>query len=180
MSHNQPDFSNLFTELQNAQSSRDALMKWKLIVIAVLGSAGLGFVDSKTTFNFELIMAVIPLACVYIDLLCRNLSVRTKRINHFIASLPPGESMDIRFARFYEGIKKKSKQSFESYALVWSTVAVSLIIGAIGIFFVVVVNSSKMLVCSSLLAILLTWLVEEKYKFEKKTLELDKEANSKS
>jgi hypothetical protein len=178
MNQDKPTFSTLLTELQNAQSGRDALMKWKLIVIAVLGSAGLGFMDSKTAFNFELIMAVIPLTCVYIDLLCRNFSVRTKRINHFIASLPDSESIDFQFAQFYQRIKKLSGQSLESYALIWSTVTVSVIIGIIGA--IVVVDSNGFLVCSSILALLLTWVVEKRYQFEKKTLQLDSEARNKS
>jgi hypothetical protein len=166
----------IFSELLAAQTTRDELMKWKLIVVSALGAAGLGFIENKTLFDLHLIIAIIPFACVYIDLLCRNLSVRTKRINHFITTLSNDESIeiDIKYAQFYQDIKKLSGQSLESYALIWSTILISIIVSLIGIIRKDSYFVQLLFISSGLLSIVLSWLVERRYKFEKETLKVEK------
>lgn len=71
--------------LLESQKTRDSLMKWKLIIIAFVGAAALGFSKSDPLPHSELALCLIPFACCYIDLLCRNLSIRTKMLGRFLA-----------------------------------------------------------------------------------------------
>jgi len=64
-----------------------------------------------------------------------------------------------------------SGQSLESYALIWSTITISVIVLLIGILR----NDNSLVrvlfVSSGALCILFSWLVEIRYKFEKENLE---------
>ena len=114
-------------------------MKWKLIIIAVVGAAALGFSKSDPLPHSELALCLIPFACCYIDLLCRNLSIRTKMIGQFMAK------NDDPFELFYLGFKgeatditneyqKENRKmlSLESLALRWSSYFVSVVIIPVG------------------------------------------------
>ncbi len=114
--------SAIFKEMLASQKRRDDLMKWKLIVISALGAAGLGLVENKCFDNLQLILTVIPVACVYIDMLCRYLSLRTKRINSFISTLDEPNDIDVKYAKFYLNLRPKAGGTLESYALFLSTI----------------------------------------------------------
>jgi len=83
----------------------------------------------------ELALSLIPFACSYVDLLCRNLSIRTKSISAFISSESPTDSgtIDIRFEQFYSLFDSKRIEALEGMALVLSTLVLSIAIVPIGI-----------------------------------------------
>jgi uncharacterized membrane protein len=167
MERNSTSNAAIFAELLSSQKSRDELMKWKLIVISTLGAAGLGLFESKRFENLHLILAVIPVACVYVDMLCRYLSLRTKRINYFISTLTESNDIDIKYAKFYLSVRNKAGQTLESYALIWSTIFISCIIVITGFL-----TKNNTLIrfsftISGILCIVFSFLVEMRYKYEK-------------
>jgi len=111
--------NSLLTELHDAQRARNDLLKWKLIVVAALGGAGLGLSQASISPRAPLALALIPLTCVYVDLLCRNLSIRTKTISAFMAREGVGAdaSVEARYARFYQSQTPTRGPALESLAL---------------------------------------------------------------
>ena len=73
----------LSDEILESQKTRTNLLRWKLIICAILGAAGLGLGEySKSTYT---LLALIPLACVYVDLLCANTNLRIILIGRYLA-----------------------------------------------------------------------------------------------
>ena len=87
-------------EIVESEKSRIDLLKWKFIVIGALGSIALGVKPLSSqpisesgssqsgvflTFSFAstLIFCLIPLLCVYIDLLCKHLNLRILVVGNF-------------------------------------------------------------------------------------------------
>jgi hypothetical protein len=75
----------LRTELIESQKARSDLLKWKLLIVAAAGGSALGFSGPEKSDNAHFALAVLPLACAYVDLLCRSLSLRTCRRASFSA-----------------------------------------------------------------------------------------------
>ena len=87
-------------EIIESEKSRIDLLKWKFIAIGALGSIALGIKPLSSqalpksgssqpgvflTFSFAstLIFCLIPLLCVYIDLLCKHLNIRILVVGNF-------------------------------------------------------------------------------------------------
>src|SRR4051812_42267313 len=115
-------YDSLRAELDAAQRSRDELMKWKVIAVTAIGAAALGFSEASPSGAY-LALAVIPFGCAYIDLLCRNLSIRSKRVSRFL-SQQFGDDPIVRFEKFYSQTKRKA--ALESFALVGSSLLLSV------------------------------------------------------
>ena len=164
--------SALSDELRLAQNARQELLKWKLVVISALGSAGLGFVENKTSFNLHLVLLLIPFSCAYVDLLCRNLSVRTKRIVYFMSTLEDDNTneIDIKFAKFYQNLKTKTGLSLETYALIGSTITISAFVAFVGFFIKGKDNEQWLFLITGVIAIIISILIELKYLKEKRRL----------
>ena len=84
-------FSAFKKEIVVAEQGRTDLLKWKLILVAVLGSIGLGIDYSVPSnpdkiFGPYLVLCLIPLVCVYVDLLCKHLKLRILVISQFFQS----------------------------------------------------------------------------------------------
>ena len=125
----------LRSELIETQKVRSDLMKWKLLILAGIGGAALGFSGSTGPNNSHLALAIIPVACVYVDLLCRHLSLRNKIIGKFIEKHQTNGSLLGDYERFYarNSVDVWKLGSFESVALVGCTVFVSIAIIPVGI-----------------------------------------------
>jgi hypothetical protein len=128
----------LRAELIESQKSRMDLMKWKLIIIAIIGGAGLGLsggAPNTASANAPLSLAVLPIACMYVDLLCRHLSLRNKAIGRFIETAAHDRPILQQYESYYKTISLEawSGISFESIALRICTITVSLAIIPIGI-----------------------------------------------
>jgi hypothetical protein len=128
----------LRTELIETQKIRSDLMKWKLLIVAGIGGAALGLSGNggaDTPGRAHYALAVIPIACVYVDLICRHLSLRNKAIGLFIGSRDHESNVLRDYERYYAVISKRAWAgvSLESVALVGCTVFLSLAIIPIGI-----------------------------------------------
>jgi hypothetical protein len=72
----------LRNEVLEAEKARSDLLKWKLVLVAGLGAAGLGLNTGGQAHH--LILVGVPLVCVYVDLLCHHLNLRIQLIASFI------------------------------------------------------------------------------------------------
>jgi hypothetical protein len=128
----------LRTEIIETQKVRSDLLKWKLLIVAFIGGAALGFSGSSGGQNPSsayLALSVIPIGCFYVDLLCRHLSLRNKAIGLFISFRQEENELLREYERFYDTIFDKGwgRLSLESLALVGCTVLLSVAIVPIGI-----------------------------------------------
>jgi len=121
-------------EIIESQKTRSDLLKWKLVIVAGIGGAALGFSD-KGPGNAHFALAVLPLACAYVDLLCRSLSLRNKAIGLFIEHGEHESDGERAYEAFYRDIHDVAwnKASLEAWALRWSTVLISIAIVPVGV-----------------------------------------------
>lgn len=75
--------STLRQEIIESQKIRADFLKWKLIIVSVLGGAALGFSGQAVAGNLALALALIPPACLYVDVLCAHNSLRIIVIGTF-------------------------------------------------------------------------------------------------
>jgi hypothetical protein len=78
VSANESDAPSPSVEIIESQKARSDLLKWKVVVLAALAATGLGLVKSEGPGQryADLVLCAIPVISVYIDLLCRHLSLR--------------------------------------------------------------------------------------------------------
>lgn len=110
-------------EILGAHQTRADFLKWKLLLVAALGAAGLGLGEkSKPVY---LLVALIPLVCLYVDLLCMNLKVRVLVIGTFYANSREDA---------YERYTQKNRKVFETedWALHYSTYVLCLVVIGVG------------------------------------------------
>ena len=120
---------SLRTEIIESQKVRSDFLKLKLLICAVVGATALGL--SEMGAKAPLALAVIPLACLYVDLLCRHLSLRNYAIGRFLETSDHSDAM----IRAYEEYYHKASDgwfSLEGLALVGSTGVVSVIVYFVG------------------------------------------------
>src|SRR5262245_60129108 len=72
-----------FDEIIEAQKVRSELLKWKVLAVAALGATGLGLSEKESRPQADLVLCCIPFVCAYIDVLCRNLSLRIRVVSQF-------------------------------------------------------------------------------------------------
>lgn len=117
--------SSLRTQIIETQKIRSDLMKWKLVLVSGLGAAGIGLEKFNITQQI-ILLALIPLVCVYVDAMCAHLSLRILLIGEFIATYDPLND-DEKCAQSYECFIRQKPQSYglEEFALRWSTIFLS-------------------------------------------------------
>lgn len=127
-------FAPVRGEIDAAQKARDELLKWKAVSIATLAGAGLGFAGASGTSS-PLVLAVLPFACAYIDLLCRNLSIRSKSASRFMELIADAgdRSAAARYEQFYARFASSRGPALESFALIGSSVLVAIASAPVGI-----------------------------------------------
>lgn len=124
--------STLRQEIVESQTARSEYLKLKVIVVAALGAAGLGLTDTQTTKGAYLVLALIPLVCFYVDLLCRHIQLRIIVIGTFLRLTATGE--EAAYERFVGEAtqmgpaRKTNVFALEDWALEGSTIALSLVI----------------------------------------------------
>jgi hypothetical protein len=84
------------------------------------------------TANAPLALAVIPLACVYVDLLCRHLSLRNHAIGCFLRESEHSDEVLKAYEDYYRKATAKTVR-LEDAALVGCTLVVSVIVYFVGI-----------------------------------------------
>jgi hypothetical protein len=109
-------------EVLNTQSARSDLLKYKLLAVGGIGAAGLGLAGSEATGNVDLVLAAVPLVCLYIDLLCRHLSLRILVTGAFMRTLD-NEDQFGAYERYVKGVR--SVFALEDWAVTWSTLVLS-------------------------------------------------------
>ena len=119
-------------EILESQKARSDFLKWKLVVVAGLGAAGMGFTSGGYRYG-HVVLCFIPFACIYVDLLCRHLSLRIFIIGQFIKSEKP-EDVNAQYVHLYERFSDRLSYAFtlEAWDLHWSTIAISICIAPIG------------------------------------------------
>ena len=176
---------SLKTELFQAQKTRDQLMKWKLLLVSGIGSAALGFSDAADLPHAELALCLIPFACAYTDLLCRNLSIRTKLLSAFLSAelRHRSEDLTVSFERFYgnfnESRRQAKRSSLEGFALRYSTLGLCVAVVPVGIlasidsvwnWSVLVDWRSVLFFASGIAGVLLSLKVEREYQEQKELI----------
>jgi hypothetical protein len=133
---------SLRTEILQAQNTRSDLLKSKLGLVGVIGAVGLGLAGSKSSAHADLVLCAVPLLCVYVDLLCRHLSLRVLVIGTFMRRqmATPGaarETRDQQVLSAYEHHAHEARShgafDLEDWAVTWSTAALSIAVGAYGV-----------------------------------------------
>jgi hypothetical protein len=174
-----PDYSALRGELDAAQKSREELMKWKGVAVTGIGAAALGFSGSSPQ-GAPLALLVLPFACAYVDLLCRNLSLRSKRVTRFLSEEPDDERDPVvRFEKTYKA--GEARYALESIALVGSSVLVSVAVVPIGLAASALTLTNPRAVPfigAGLVGLLLAGIVEHQYR--KRRAELRRPASAMS
>ena len=168
--------SSLRTEIIEAQKVRAEILKWKLILVAALGTVGLGFShpEHMNVPNAYLVLLLVPLVCFYVDLLCKHMSLRMIVIGTFLRARA-STTDDGAYERFVSdaramGPRKMNIFALEEWALDGSTAVLSLLVilvglvpGSLGISMSNTIEK-YLFVGSGLAGLLLTLLVRLFYK----------------
>ncbi len=119
--------SKLPDEIIEAQKCRSDMLKWKLVLVAVLGAAGLGL--SEKVNAAPLVLCMIPFVCLYVDLLCCNNNVRQILIGSYYNTCEQDA---------YECFVGKHRRAFalEDWALFWSTRVLCALVTLAGVLLV--------------------------------------------
>jgi len=117
-------------EIIESQKSRLDLLKWKIILVAALGAAAFGVSAEKGTGGVPSLLALVPLVCLFVDIVCHHTDVRIMFIGSFL------RTCDEPTASAYERYCSKGREYFtlENGALTGTTLAVSVLIIVMGGF----------------------------------------------
>lgn len=160
-------------EILQAQRVRSDLLKWKLGLVGALGSAGLGFAGTTELRHADLVLCAIPPVCVYVDLLCRHLSLRILVIGRFIRGSKAKDGAARMLSSYEEYVERarelpsakegrpRSAFALEDWALSGSTYALSIAIAVYGIYLASIFSIP--FVISGAMGLFITWLGRERY-----------------
>jgi uncharacterized metal-binding protein len=120
-------------ELLQAQKTRSELLKWKLLIVAGVGGAALGF-SGRGPGKSYLALAVLPLCCAYVDLLCWNLFRRIKSIGIFFEHVAHSSTDLRRYEIFFHKMGRHFGRgaSLETWASLSVTVTISVAVWLVG------------------------------------------------
>ena len=138
---------SLRSEILEAEKARYDLLKWKLVLVAGLGAAGFGIGGGKSDviaqLDLDYLICLIPLVCIYVDVLCLHMNLRIMVIARFIRCTDSGGSGLKDYENFARDAHRMTPQShyandssnntvsayaLENWALQWSTVVVSSLV----------------------------------------------------
>jgi hypothetical protein len=123
-------------EIIESQKARTELMKWKLILVAAIGGASLGIGSNLPASRNPPygLLALIPWVCLYVDAVCFHLELRILAIGRFIRIGGKGSVPVDSVARKYEEYCAEFRPTFslEGFALALTTIAISILVLAIG------------------------------------------------
>jgi hypothetical protein len=135
-------------EILQSERVRSELLKWKLGLVGALGALGLGFAGTDRLNHADLVLCAIPPVCVYVDLLCRHLTLKMLVVGRFLIRLKESGNQTARTYAAYEELAQDARAisvggdggtmsafALEDWALWLSTVALS---GAIIVYGVAV------------------------------------------
>jgi len=168
-------------EILASEKARSDLLRWKLVICAALGAAGFGMAGTNSNPHLGL-LTLIPIACVYIDLLCTNINLRIILIGRFFAGKDDA----------YELFVGRHRVVFclEDWALYGSTYVISGLLILLAIISTVLLSGQKFgftglmyLECGSILVasivtMILTRWTQQGYKILLKIGPLDENINA--
>ena len=178
------NISALREEIRESEKVRMDFLKYKLIAVGTIGSIGLGFSKNGNI----IILSLIPLVCLFVDILCYHNNLRIFVIASFLKKKkdPYEKFVADLFVKSVEAGKSDCYVfKLEDYALLWSTLIVSLLIFFIGIIKLALLDESICscdfkellfgkqssyfyLIISSLIGIISTIIINRDYKKRKK------------
>lgn len=131
-------------EIIETQKARADLLKWKLIILSVLGAVGAGVRFSPYASDpLPIALALIPPVSLYVDVMCYHLSLRINVLGAFLRNCACDEtgsefSSKLTVLQQYETFAAKVRTKYrafdlEDYALTWSTQVVSVTAIVIGL-----------------------------------------------
>jgi hypothetical protein len=133
--------SDLRTEIVETQKNRTELVKWKLLLVAGLGTVSLGLGEKVIEGVGALpahsgppihLLALIPLVCLYVDVLCYHQQARILVIGYFLLG-----RTDEPFWQAYEILARAAARqrafSLEDWALSYSTRFFSILVVVVAI-----------------------------------------------
>jgi hypothetical protein len=181
--------NELRLEILEAEKARSDLLKWKLVLVAALGTIGLGL--TETNVGHPVVLIGIPLVCAYVDLLCRHLTLRIHVIGYFMRSRPEVKPVNRdldwqqNFFRKYEEFADRNRAAFilETVALTVSSVLLSGAVAAYGGYLAKTskqtsVWTERALIGFGLVGIVLALLVERTFGSTKNMIGSQRETQS--
>ncbi len=160
-------------EIVEAEKGRTDLLKWKLILVAALGAIGLGISNPSSTakpiLSLHLTLCLIPLVCVYVDLLCKHLQMRILVISAFFQKNNADETSCFYS---YESFCEQARPVFEleDWAQQWSTQFLSVLIIVAALILKLPKTDLLVLVFSGICGIIFTLLIDKAYEHKRKRL----------
>lgn len=160
-------------EIVEAEKGRTDLLKWKLILVAALGAIGLGISNLSSTakpiLSLHLTLCLIPLVCVYVDLLCKHLQMRILVISAFFQKNNADETSCFYS---YESFCERVRPVFdlEDWAQQWSTQFLSVLIIVAALILKLPKTDFLVLVFSGICGIVFTLLIDEAYEHKRERL----------
>jgi hypothetical protein len=114
-----------------AQTMRFDLAKFKLVTTAVLGSIAIGAGTTSGTEKFPYIMGLIPLVCIYIDLIADSKQIQILVIGAFLKTEKAG--IFSRYEKYCSDLRSRKDIFIDSYAFYFSTMVLCIAIALFGI-----------------------------------------------
>lgn len=180
------DFNQLREEVRDFHKARLDLHKWKLIVVAALGTVGLGLSGKEIKYDFiepAFILALIPLILLYIDLLQRDLVLKVRVIGRFIDEYNNLDSNTIygKYESFVTAAYKQNVYKLEGYVSNFSSLSINtlLLVYAIILWTTTAINNEAkphqdyaymIIIISSTSCFFLTLFIESLYATKKKAI----------
>lgn len=116
-------------EIIECEKTKSEFIRWKLILVAAVGSAGLGV--GKEMEPVYPLLGLIPLMCVYVDSVCLHNDARIMMIAHFIRESDQASPE----AKAYEEHCQRNREKFygEGMVLFLCSLFLSLLVGGMGL-----------------------------------------------
>lgn len=169
----------LRTEIVESEKARMDFLKYKLLAVAVLGSIGLGLnIHPSGSLDNIFILGIIPLVCLYVDLLCYHNSMRILVIGNYLANENcPYENFRIDVDKLAKTGKSKKRVDYffelEDWVLLYSTFILSFSIFIFGSIMFHKHNKDffmLILIIPGLLGMTLSIIISEIYNYKKRVL----------
>jgi len=122
---------SLRTESVEAQKMRFDLAKFKLISTAILGSIAVGAGSTAGTEKFPYVMGLVPLVCIYIDLIADSKQIQILVIGSFLKNQKSG--IFVEYEKFCSDLRSKKNVFIDSYAFYFSTIFLCITIFIFGL-----------------------------------------------
>ncbi len=159
----------LRNEIIESEKARIDLLKWKLILVASLGALGLGInISSQSNeplLSLHLLLSLIPLVCVYVDLLCKHLQIRILVIGKFFKEYPTAPfdkelSCFSSYEEFCDRQKVRSVFALEDWAQELSTIVISILLIMAARLPKISQQDSQVIIFSGVFGIVVTLLIK--------------------